>query len=83
MLIPYTQARCRSKGTTTYTIRNKKGSKGDYRQAREFDSKGNPKRDVDFTDHGRPQNHTNPHQHKYEPNKTGGTPQRGKAEPLQ
>jgi RHS repeat-associated protein len=60
----------------------KKGSKGDYRQGREFDDKGKPVKDVDFTDHGRPQNHTNPHQHPYQPNKTGGTPQRGPQEPL-
>jgi len=54
------------------------GSKGKYPQAREFDQYGNPVRDIDFTDHARPQNHTNPHQHKHLPNPTGGTPERSK-----
>jgi hypothetical protein len=61
----------------------KKGRQGDYPQAREFDADGRPVRDIDFTDHGRPgQNHTNPHQHRYLDNPTGGTPRRGPAEPL-
>ncbi|WP_052354000.1 RHS repeat-associated core domain-containing protein [Flectobacillus major] len=61
----------------------KGGSKGDYRQAREFDGNGKPIRDIDFTDHGRPQQgHTNPHQHRYIQNETGGTAKRGKAESL-
>mgnify|MGYP001672746912 FL=1 len=33
-------------------------------------------RDIDFTDHGRPHNHHNPHQHNYVENVTGGTRQR-------
>ncbi|MEJ2046412.1 MAG: hypothetical protein P8X74_23725 [Reinekea sp.] len=61
----------------------KKGRNGDYTQAREFDGNGKPVRDIDFTDHGRPQNHPNPHQHRYVPNETGGTLKRLKdAEPL-
>ena len=32
----------------------KEGRHGKYPQAREFDKKGNPVRDIDFTDHGRP-----------------------------
>jgi RHS repeat-associated protein len=52
----------------------KGGRKGEYPQAREFDEHGNPVRDIDFTDHGRPQNHPNPHQHEHKPNPTGGTP---------
>ncbi len=60
----------------------RKGSKGPYPQAREFDKDGNPVRDIDFTDHGRPDQHTNPHQHRPIPNPTGGTPERGPAEPL-
>ena len=56
----------------------KKGSKGTYPQAREFDQYGNPVRDIDFIDHGRPQNHPNPHQHEHLPNPTGGTPERSK-----
>jgi RHS repeat-associated protein len=59
------------------------GRRGSYPQAREFDADGNPVRDIDFTDHGRPQNHENPHQHNYIPNPTGGTPQRGPAVPLE
>ncbi len=58
------------------------GSKGKYPQAREFDKHGKPVRDIDFTDHGYPKNHLNPHQHSPAPNPTGGTPQRGKPEPV-
>ena len=54
------------------------GRNGRYAQAREFDGKGNPVRDIDFTDHGRPHNHPNPHQHEYSKNPTGGTPSRSK-----
>jgi RHS repeat-associated protein len=58
------------------------GSKGKYPQAREFGKDGEPIRDIDFTDHGRPLDHTNPHQHKRGDNPTGGTRTRGDAEPL-
>jgi hypothetical protein len=65
----------------------KSGRNGDYTQAREwdYDAEGKlvPKRDIDFTDHGRPQNHPNPHQHDYIKNPTGGTPQHGPAKPLE
>lgn len=61
----------------------KNGTKGKYPQAREFDAQGRPVKDIDFTDHGRPQNHPDPHEHKWKPNPTGGTPQRSpEAEPL-
>lgn len=60
----------------------KDGRNGSYDQAREFDANGRPVRDIDFTDHGRPNNHPNPHQHDYLPNGTGGTPQRGPTRPL-
>jgi len=59
------------------------GRKHKYPQAREFDEKGNPVRDIDFTDHGRPQDHVNPHEHPYEDNPTGGTPQRGDSQPVE
>jgi len=59
------------------------GTNGNYSQAREFDAHGRPVRDIDFTNHGRPQNHPNPHQHRYLPNETGGTPTRGPTENLQ
>ena len=58
------------------------GRNGNYDQAREFDANGNPVRDIDFTDHGRPSSHPSPHQHEYLPNATGGTPQRGSTSPL-
>jgi hypothetical protein len=57
--------------------------KGVYPQAREFDAGGKPVRDIDFTDHGRPADHANPHQHRYEEPPTGGTRQRLGAEPLE
>jgi len=45
-----------------------------YRQTREWGGKGDrgydgrtPKKDTDWTDHNRPSNHTNPHDHKYNP----------------
>jgi RHS repeat-associated protein len=60
----------------------KGGTKGDYTQAREWgydrDGKLVPKRDIDFTDHGRPKQHPNPHYHDWEPNETGGTMKRSK-----
>jgi RHS repeat-associated protein len=40
---------------------------GDYTKGREFDSSGRRVKDVDFTDHGRPKDHQNPHQHRYTP----------------
>ena len=60
---------------------------GAYTQAREWGFDQNGKivivKDIDFTDHGRPSNHPNPHEHKYFDNPTGGTRQRSKiAEPL-
>jgi hypothetical protein len=63
----------------------KESSKGGkYPQAREFDGEGNPVRDIDFTDHGRPQNHPSPHVHDYLPSSTGGTLQLSKlARPLE
>lgn len=73
-----------AQGTSHTQLGTKDGRKGEYKQAREFTEKDEPVRDVDFTDHGRPQNHPNPHQHQYTPNPTGGTPQRSNtAEPLQ
>jgi hypothetical protein len=58
------------------------GSKGSYVKAREFDKDGNVIRDIEFTDHGRPHNHTNPHQHRKMPNESGGTLKREDAEPV-
>jgi RHS repeat-associated protein len=58
------------------------GRNGRYRQAREFDKNGKPVRDIDFTDHGRAHNHTNPHQHCWLENSTGGSKERDDAEPV-
>ncbi|WP_205298072.1 RHS repeat-associated core domain-containing protein, partial [Pantoea sp. Cy-639] len=62
------------------------GRRGAYNQAREWGyENGNlvPIRDIDFTDHGRPQNHPCPHQHNWLPNPTGGTRQHGPAIPME
>jgi RHS repeat-associated protein len=48
-----------------------------YRQTREWDENGVPLRDTDWTDHGRPGLHANPHDHWWLPNPTGGSMQRG------
>lgn len=58
------------------------GRNGKYDQAREFDGSGGPVKTIDFTDHGRPGNYTNPHEHPHEPSAIGGTPSRGPARPL-
>jgi len=60
----------------------KDGRNGKYDQAREFDGEGKPVKDIDFTDHGRPAQHANPHEHLYFLNATGGTLQRGAERPL-
>jgi hypothetical protein len=60
----------------------KKGSKGTYRQTREWGTNGQLKKDTDWTDHGRPSNHPNPHDHEWIPNSTGGSLQRGPAKPF-
>ncbi|MBP2166983.1 hypothetical protein J2125_000175 [Erwinia toletana] len=65
----------------------KSGRRGDYTQAREwgYDSQNSlvPRRDIDFTDHGRPGNHPNPHQHDYIANPIGGALQHGPAKKLE
>jgi uncharacterized Zn-binding protein involved in type VI secretion len=64
----------------------KNGRNGDYTQAREWQNKNGklvPKRDIDFTDHGRPGSHSNPHQHDWVRNQTGGTPRRTPGKPLE
>ncbi|QHN19565.1 hypothetical protein GII30_23170 [Gordonia amarae] len=58
------------------------GRRDTYPVAREFDRDGNIVKDIHWTDHGRPMEHTNPHQHRYEPNPTGGTPKHPGPEPL-
>ncbi len=66
-------------------IVSKKGYR--YTQARVwgYDNEGKlvHQKDIDFTDHGYPDQHPNPHQHRYVPNATGGTLKRSDvAEPL-
>lgn len=58
------------------------GRRGGYVQTREFGPNGQPVKQVDWTDHGRSAQHTDPHVHDYVPNPTGGTPQHGPARPL-
>ncbi|MCG8424204.1 MAG: hypothetical protein MJE77_40445, partial [Proteobacteria bacterium] len=59
----------------------REGRRGGYPQTREFGADGKPVKQVDWTDHGRPAQHTDPHVHDYLPNLTGGTPQLGPARP--
>ncbi len=56
----------------------REGSKGSYRQTREWGYDGQQVKTTDWTDHGRPGVHSNPHDHPTIPNPTGGTPKRGK-----
>jgi RHS repeat-associated protein len=61
---------------------SREGRRGTYNQAREFDQNGKPVKDIDFTDHGRPNQHTNPHEHPYVENTTGGAMKRDNGQPL-
>ncbi len=54
---------------------------GEYPQTRRFGAGGRPVHRVDWTDHGRPALHTDPHVHDSIPNSTGGTPRNGPARP--
>lgn len=67
-----------AKGAPHTQLGSQEGRKGPYNQAREFDANGKAVKDIDFTDHGRPAQHTNPHQHMYLKAPTGGTPMRSK-----
>ena len=60
----------------------REGSEGKYTQAREFKD-GKVVKDIDFTDHGYPDKHANPHQHNWVENETGGTYKRDKPQPLE
>jgi RHS repeat-associated protein len=53
----------------------KDGRNGPYTQGREFDANGKPVKDIDHTDHGRPKDHTNPHEHPYRPSDGKRMPQ--------
>jgi len=76
---PHTQLGVRTDGSGTYT------------QARQWEvdpatGRLQPTRDVDFTDHGFPATHPDPHQHQLIPNNSatvpGGGVQRGQPEPF-
>ena len=56
---------------------SKRDDQPPYRQTREWGYNGKEIKTTDWTDHGRPKNHTNPHDHSCKPNTTGGTPERG------
>jgi uncharacterized protein RhaS with RHS repeats len=65
------------------------GRKGSYKQTLEWDSGKRPKQRVDWTDHGRPSDHTDPHAHPAVPNPpyesptyVGGSFKWGSATPL-
>lgn len=56
-----------------------KTGKGPQNKAAEFDGKGNAVKEIDFTDHGKPDKHANPHEHPIDPN---STKPRGSGRPL-
>jgi hypothetical protein len=73
---PKADPEAEAEGTSHTQLGTKQGRKGEYKQGREFDKDGKAVKDID---HGRPSAHPdNPHQHRYIPNSTGGTPQRSK-----
>ncbi len=59
----------------------RQGTSEKYPKAREFGPDNKAIREIEFTNHRR-SDHPNPHQHRYIPNKTGGTAKRGPTEPL-
>jgi len=69
------------KNTWHSQLGTRQGSSGKYPKAREFGPDNKVIREIEFTNHGR-SDHPNPHQHRYIPNKTGGTAERGPEEPL-
>ncbi|CAL2090442.1 exported protein of unknown function [Tenacibaculum sp. 190524A02b] len=63
-----------AKGTTHTQLGNKKSSNkgvGTYSTRRTIDSKGNVRKQIDYTDHGRSKNHSNPHTHNYHKTENG------------
>ena len=58
----------------------RKGSEGNYPQTREWGYDGKPVKTTDWTDHGRAPEHTNPHDHPFKKNPTGGSYERGDSE---
>ena len=66
--------------TLCFCKKSKKGSP--YPQTREWRYNGNEIKTTDWTDHGKPLVHENPHDHPFLKNATGGTLERGKPEPF-
>lgn len=66
---------------TQLGVRASKRTGEKYRQTRTWKANRVVEKDTDWTDHGRPRDHANPHDHPYTPNKTGGTPKRDKVRP--
>jgi|688.fasta_scaffold53227_3 hypothetical protein len=53
------------------------GRKGSYRQTRQWGYDSKLIKVTDWTNHGRPKQHTSPHDHFFLINPTGGSPIRG------
>jgi RHS repeat-associated protein len=72
---PVTDAEATGAAHTQLGTRQSRSKPGtSYPQSREFDKDGKPVKDIDHTDHGR-SDHTDPHQHPYDPNTGQRLPQ--------
>jgi hypothetical protein len=58
------------------------GSDGAVTQGRTWDDAGNPSIDTDFSDHNRPDTHTDPHQHEWKPNPDGSFDHNSRSPPI-
>jgi len=67
-----------AQGTWHTQLGRRTGSNGTYPKRRTITEDGKVEKEVEHTDHGRPQNHPNPHQHKRDPE----SGKRGDAEPV-
>ncbi len=47
------------------SVAEKRGKDGKVIQKRWYDNNGKPQKDIDYTDHGTPNKHPNPHQHDW------------------
>lgn len=66
------EARQRFKMSESLPVKGSPNSVGELRQPdgsvktrRWYDGKGNPVKDIDYTNHNKPKNHPNPHQHNW------------------
>jgi len=55
---------------------------GTIGQSRTRDVNGNPVEDIDFSDHGTPEQHSNPHKHNWEPKKDGTYDNTSRGKPI-